>query len=174
MKTDKEKSNNENEAIELKRQVDKYYSLPITQSARGQVVLVFAGLYALSIILSFFSLIELSDVLWSLIIYIPILIFVYKGHRWSMITLMILWTIEKMYTAYLTIENQGGSVMGSIIWLIIGLSVIYRALKIENERRKQVPVLEGVSVETEGNYCSQCGTKSGMNAKFCASCGSAQ
>ena len=173
MEKNKEKIKSEEEAKELKRQVDEYDSLGISQSARGQVVLVFAGLYALSILLSFFGLIALGDLMWSLIIYIPILIFVYKGHRWAMIGLMILWTIEKMYTAYLTVENRGGSVMGSIIWLIIGLSVIYRALKIENERRKVKPANQTIDVAT-GNFCSQCGTSLAAQSKFCASCGSPQ
>ncbi len=171
--SDKEKIITEDETKELKRQVENYNTLSITQSARGQVVLVFGGLYILSIILSFFDIIPLTDLIWSLIIYIPILTFVYKGHKWAMIALMILWVIEKFYTAYLTVENQSGSVMGSIIWLIIGISVITKALKVENERQKTIPMTTTAPM-TLGSYCMECGTKLGADSKFCANCGTAQ
>jgi hypothetical protein len=170
---DKEKTKTDDEAEELKRQVENYDTLGITQSARGQVVLVFGGLYALSIVLSFVGIIALSDLMWSLIIYIPILIFVYKGHNWAMIALMILWVIEKVYTAYLTVENESGSVWGSIIWLIIGISVIAKALKVENARKKTIPSGVTASV-TIGNYCKECGIKLDHDSKFCASCGTPQ
>ncbi|MFZ2038623.1 MAG: zinc ribbon domain-containing protein [Minisyncoccia bacterium] len=170
---DKEKIKTEDEIEELKRQVENYYTLGITQSARGQVILVFGSLYILSIILSFFDIVSLSDLMWSLIIYIPILIFVYKGHKWAMITLMILWVIEKVYTAYLTVENQSGSVWGSIFWLIIGISVIVKALKVENTRQKIIP--SAVTAPTTiGNYCKECGTKLSNDSKYCANCGTPQ
>lgn len=170
---DKETIKTEDGAKELKRQVENYDTLGITQSARGQVVLVFGGLYALSIVLSFFGIIALGDLMWSLIIYIPILFFVYKGHKWAMIALMILWIIEKVYTAYLTVENQSGSVWGSIIWLIIGISVIAKALKVENARQKTMPPA-ATATATIGNYCKECGTKLSNDSKFCASCGTPQ
>jgi len=171
--SDKEAIETEDEARKVKRQVESYDTLGITQSARGRVVLLFGGLYALSIVLSFFDIIALGDLMWSLIIYVPILIFVYKGHKWAMIALMILWVIEKVYTAYLTVENQSGSVWGSIIWLIIGISVIAKALKVENARQEAVPPTATASA-TIGNYCKECGTKLDNDSKFCASCGTPQ
>ncbi len=171
--SDKEKNKTVDETKELKRQVENYYTMGITQSARGQVVLLFGGLYALSVILSFFGIIALGDLMWSLIIYIPILIFVYKGHKLAMITLMILWVIEKVYTAYLTVENQSGGIWGSIIWLIIGISVIAKALKVENERQKTIPMAATAPI-TLGSYCKECGTKFDAGSKFCANCGTAQ
>ncbi len=166
----KDEIKTEEEAREIKNQVENYHTLGITKSSRGQVALVFGGLYLLSFILSLFGIIELSDLFWSLIIYIPVLIFVYKGHRWAMVTLMILWTIEKVYTAYLTVENQAGSVWGSIIWLIIGLGVIYKALKVENERRSLSPAS---ATHDTGSFCKECGTKQENGSRFCAKCGTA-
>lgn len=167
MEKSKEQIKAEKEAEEHKRQVDQYHTLGITASARGQVVLVFSGLLLLSVVLSLFGIYAtLGDILISLIFYIPILFFVYKGHRWAMVVLMILWVIEKGYTAYLAIEN-GGSVVGSIIWLGIGLSIIYKALKVENDRIKTTPVV----LHEESIFCTKCGTKQELGTKFCANCG---
>ncbi len=154
------------EEKEDKKQLEEYSSLNIFQSRRGQVVLVFSGLYLLTFILSLFGLFELSDTLWSLIVYIPILIFVYKGHRWAMILLMILWIFEKSYTAYLAIEN-GNSIVGSILWLIFGISIIYKALIIENKRKKTLKSIESSNTP----FCHNCGAKQETNTNFCFSCG---
>ncbi len=169
METNKNNAKAEEEAKELKKQLENYHTLGITQSARGQVVLVFGALLLLSLILSFFAITDTTSVLLSFIIYIPILIFIYKGYKWAMITLMVLWTGEKIYTAYLAVEN-GGSIISSIIWLIIGLSVVYKALKVEN--LKEETPSESVHIEG-GIYCSQCGTKQEIGTKFCSQCGAA-
>lgn len=151
----------------LKNQLENYHTLGITKSSRGQVVLVFGALLLLSLILSQFGFISISDWLISLILYIPLLIFVYKGHRWAMIGLMILWTIEKLYSAYLSIE-MGGSLIGSVIWLVIGLSIINKALNVEDARRKLVPASQAGD---KVSYCKECGTKQEKESKFCSNCG---
>ena len=73
----------------------------------------------------------------SLIIYIPVLFFTYKGHRWAIVTLLVLWTFEKAYTVYLSIQ-AGDNPIASIIWWLIIAPYIYKAFKVENERRKSV------------------------------------
>lgn len=171
MDKDKNKTKEEGDKIEFGKQVENYDTLNIFQSSRGQVVLVFAGLLLLTFILSFFEIANLTDLLWSLVVYIPILFFVYEGHRWAMISLMVLWVIEKGYTAYTAIES-GGSVIGSLIWLFIGLSVIYKALKVENERKKiNININKKDGSVSNGRFCTHCGKAIEIDSKFCIHCG---
>lgn len=157
---------------ELKEQVENYNSLKITQSYRGIAVLTVGALLLLGFVFAFFGVYaSTSDMFLSLIIYIPVLFFVYKGHRWAIISLFILWTIEKIYTLYLAAES-GGFVWGSIIWWLIIAPYIYKALLVENARRKgeQNTVTVGADIVT-GVYCTKCGTKAESDGKFCTKCG---
>src|SRR6185436_1876455 len=83
---------------ELENQVANYSTLGWGKSYRKQVVGIMIFFLAMSLLLSLTGLYaSLSDFLLSLIIYVPVLIFIYKGHPWAIITLMILWTLEKGY-----------------------------------------------------------------------------
>ncbi len=157
---------------ELKEQIGSYDTLKITQSYRGVSVLIVSALWLLGFLLAFFGeYSSMSDMFLSLVIYLPILFFVYKGHRWAIVSLLILYTIEKIYTLYLSVE-MGGFVLGSIIWWLIVTPYIYKALLVENARRKETqnPVDLTASV-TEGVYCTKCGTRAKSDGKFCIKCG---
>lgn len=157
---------------ELKEQVEDYNTLKITQSYRGVSVLIVGALLLLGFVLSYFgAYTSMSDMFLSLIIYVPVLFFVYKGHRWAIISLFVLWTIEKIYTLYLAAES-GGFVFGSIIWWLIVAPYIYKALLVENARRKSIQNPATVTANVvEGVYCTQCGTKADNEGKFCTKCG---
>lgn len=155
-------------AEELKEQIENYKTLKMSQSYRGLVVLLISALLLLSLILGFFNITPLSDVVLSLIVYIPILIFVYKGHRWAIVTLGILWTVEKAYTLYLSVQT-GGSPIGSIIWWFIVTPYIYKAYIVANEYRK---IKKGNAFVFNGVFCTKCGSGQDIDARFCSKCGS--
>ena len=150
----------------LKQQLREYKTLKITQSYRGQVVLIMSALLAYSLVLGYFGAFgSVKDVLISLVIYVPILIFIYRGHRWALIVLFVLWTIEKLAT--LIIDP-----IGSIIFYLLISVFIYRAYLVETERRKNGLEKSGDYGPEEGaSFCSQCGEKLFGEANFCQSCG---
>lgn len=118
---------------ELKSQVENYTALKVTQSYKGISVLIILSLLGLSLLLSFFSTFaDTATIFWSIVIYSPILFFVYIGHRWAIILLMILYTLEKTYLFY----ELGGNNIMPIIWWIIVMPYFWKALRVENERRK--------------------------------------
>ena len=86
---------------ELKNQVDSYRTLKITQSYRGISALLLVASMMLTGLLAKFGVIAYEDFYINLFVYLPIAFFVYKGHRWAIIAIMILWTYEKGYQVYL-------------------------------------------------------------------------
>ncbi|MES2930497.1 MAG: hypothetical protein V4665_01805 [Patescibacteria group bacterium] len=123
---------------ELKNQVDNYSTLSIWKSYRKQIVLIVAFLALLTLLVLVFAgdmfegFVTMSDFLYGLILYIPVLFFVYKGHRWAIIALMILWTFEQGYKLIL----GGGGVVAPLIYWYLIFSASHKALQIENARRR--------------------------------------
>lgn len=154
---------------DLKNQVENYKTLKITQSYRGISVLIIFALLGLSLILSFVGLYaDLSTMFLGLIIYVPIIFFVYKGHRWAIIALITLWTFEKGYQLYEIGQSGTGSAIWPIIWWLIVVPYFWKALKVENERRKLAPA---TSSTTGSVFCHKCGMQNEAGAKFCIKCG---
>jgi hypothetical protein len=118
---------------DLKNQVENYRTLEITKSYRGKSVLIVAALLSFSLLLSLFGVYaSTEEILSGLIVYIPVLIFAYRGHRWAIVALMVLWTAEKGYQ----LITGGGSILPVIVWLVV-MPYFVKALKVENERRKK-------------------------------------
>jgi uncharacterized membrane protein len=155
---------------EYNLQVSQYHSLAIYKSYRGIAVLFFIFSLVLTMMVSLFSeLFSPEDVLFSFIIYAPILYFIYKGYRGAMILMMVLWIIEKIVGAVL---YRGGGISW-IIFLIIGIQILWKAIRVENLRKKEkivkIPVRNpGVRI---GIFCGQCGNQNNENNKFCSDCG---
>lgn len=128
---------------ELEYQAANYNQLKIGQSYRGVALIVMIIILAVSAVLvTVFNVISLDGFLLSLLYYIPLIIFAYFGHRWAIVLLMILWTIEKI-TGIIIFDS---SIWLTILWWIIVFSVLYRSLQVENYRkRKMAERVEGSS-----------------------------
>ena len=123
------------EELDLKNQIENYHTLKITKSYRGISALIMVALLCLSLLLSLFGkFADTETIIWSIILYSPILFFVYKGHRWAMISLMALWTLEKFSQLYEL--KQGGNAAPIVIWWIAVMAYFWKALKVENEKLK--------------------------------------
>jgi len=155
---------------DLKEQVENYHSLSISESSRGKTVLVFSGLFVLVAGVSFFAG-SLEDTLWSLVVYIPLLVFVHRGSRWAVILLIITWTLDQGYALY-----SGGGYMIIVWWLII-TPVFYHALQVENARKKDLvhkninSIKNEVANNVQPKFCRNCGKELNGGAKFCVNCG---
>jgi hypothetical protein len=121
---------------EMKTQVENYNNLKITQSYRGISALLILGSMVLTVLLAKFGVIS-YDAIYSSIIYLPIAFFIWKGHRWAMIAMMILWTFEKGYQLY---ASGGTSPIVPIIWWAIFMGYFVNAFKIELARKKLTTV----------------------------------
>ena len=126
---------------ELEFQVANYRTLSFSKSARGIVIQIMGIIIILSLVLAsvissimpgFFSM---TGTIIESIVYAVLLIFVYMGHRWAMVTVLVLWTLDKASTAYLQLSHNGNAFMSILFWLIIAPYII-KAIKVENARRK--------------------------------------
>jgi len=153
----------------LKNQLDNYNTLGITQSYRGISVLIVAALLGISLILSFFGLFaDPTTMFWEILIYLPILYFVYNGHRWAIILLMVLYSFERGAQVYEISQSGSNSIALPIIWWCIVMPYFWKALRIENERKK---VAKLHVVHSDNRFCKHCGSKVELDSKFCANCG---
>ncbi|MBU1104510.1 zinc ribbon domain-containing protein [Candidatus Parcubacteria bacterium] len=154
---------------DLKKQVENYQTLKITRSYRGMSFLIISALLGFSLLLSFFgAYVDPTAMIWGILIYLPILFFVFKGRRWAIVLLMIMWTFEKGYNLYEIGQGGGGSVIMPIIWWLIVMPYFWKALVVENKRRKLVPALKDLSGSV---FCHKCGEQLETNSKFCSKCG---
>lgn len=156
---------------ELKNQVDNYTTLKITKSYRGISVLIISSLLGISLLLSFFGIFAGPlTILWGMVIYSPLIFFVYRGHRWSIILLMILYTLDKGYLFWELNKDylfRTGN-LWPIFWWIIVMPYFWKALRVENERRKKVPLIKD---SLESKFCHKCGGQLKSGSNFCSKCG---
>lgn len=117
-----------------KNQVDNYKTLKITESYRGIAALLVLGSMVLTVLLAKFGVVAYESV-YSAIIYVPLAFFVWKGHRWALIAMMILWTVEKGLQVYDS-ASLGSSPIVPIIWWAIFMGYFVNAFKVEVARRK--------------------------------------
>lgn len=158
---------------ELRFQVSNYSSLPWTETFRGSAVIFLAALLGLSVILGLFGVLSLdAGTLVELVIYGVSLYFIFKGHRWAIILVMILWTGDKALQLYQVGSSGQGNAYIIIVWWLLVMPYLYKALKVENLRRHTVATLAmAATVPGAARFCQHCGSHLDADAKFCTSCG---
>jgi ribosomal protein L37E len=176
-----EKENAENK-VEMSRQVNEYDTLSITQSVRGKTVLFMGGTFIFSLILGAFGiLVKPLDVIFEAIVYIPILFFIFYGHRWASIVLMVMWTLEKIYTLVLMsdyVKPSLGlflSILG--FWAYI-ISLSLKNIEIENLRIRNKEFLEEGDmfvyekdlIKSKDSFCSKCNIHYPSENEICPHC----
>lgn len=118
---------------DMKNQVENYNNLKITESYRGISALLILGSMILTVILAKFGMVS-YDAVYSAVIYLPLAFFIWKGHRWAMVIMIILWTFEKGYQVYATAGESSPIV--AIIWWAIFVGYFVNAFKVELARKK--------------------------------------
>ncbi|HEV8677262.1 MAG TPA: hypothetical protein VN701_00285 [Candidatus Paceibacterota bacterium] len=125
---------------ELKEQVEQYDELSLTKSYRGQVVLVFLFIFTVSVGMSFLlpNFVSIQDVLIGFVIYGILIALGYFGHRWALIALLIYWMLDKSVTIIAALGIASGSLVEGLIFLVMGIVFIVRAIKVETERKNKI------------------------------------
>lgn len=119
---------------ELRNQIDNYETLPITKAYRGisSLLIVFALL--VTYLLYFFGFVDTIVVVCAMVIYIPLIYFVFKGHKWAIVTVAVVWTIDKIVGLAQTFNPL------IILWWLVFISYFYKAYLVEKMRKKNRPL----------------------------------
>lgn len=172
----KEKGTDVNEKIsaeeELEIQVRDYENLSITKSKKGQAVLAIGFFVCLTLIFAFFDIVPMFDALAATIVYGVLSIFIYKGHRWAMVSAMLMWTLDK---GYQIIQMEGKGAIGVFFWWLFLMSLLYQAITVENDRIKSKNKTRGYEFNKNDSrktfFCSGCGKELSTEVNFCKFCG---
>ena len=130
----------------LNEQVEKYGSLTLFKSARGQSVLCLAFSAVLTAIVVVTAVIPTFDsyVYLDAALFAILAAFIYFGHRWAMLAAMVLWTFEKGVAVVTPITIGGRSVapifLTQFIWWAVYMHAFYFAFRVEQEKRKRSAV----------------------------------
>lgn len=122
---------------ELKKQVENYNSLKIIKSYRGisTVLIIFSAFLTLGFSLTgWIDDIALDEAILTVVIYLTLAYFIYKGKKWAMIGMMIVWTFEKTYQLF-TYGFSANPVL-IFIWWIIFMRYLFGAYQVEKLRKQ--------------------------------------
>jgi len=127
---------------ELKEQLDSYSTLGWTRSYRkfSAALLWFSTIITLLLVLFNLFGIQPSAVS-DVAIFLVLSWFVYKGHRWALITAMILWTIEKGDQVVQVVSaDPSHSILflSGVIWWATYMGVFWKAYRVEHARHKLI------------------------------------
>ena len=133
----------------IEQEVTQYKTLSIVKSSRGLafLLLLFSSTVTLLItpFLKFgegkhFDYSSVSSWI-GLLLYVVLGFFIWRGHRWSMIAAMLIWTFDKFYFVYLFFTTTSSFkspyvVFLQILWWCWYMQVFYTAFRVECLRRK--------------------------------------
>jgi hypothetical protein len=120
---------------QLKRQVAEYDTLRLTQSYRGIAALLTAAAGVVGVLAKaagWLPLVSTAAILVVGVFYLGFAWFIYLGHRWALMTMMVIWTLDKWWNVYAT---RGFAVAGLIYW-VIWMKFYLNAWRVEQARRE--------------------------------------
>jgi len=123
---------------EVKKEAEDYESLKILDSAKGIASLLLIGSLILTVFVSFFGVLPVEDAIFGVIVYLPIIFFVYKGNRLAIIVMMIFWTIERFVSPFIAASTnfEFYRLMISLVWWAAVMAPLYSAFRVEQLRKK--------------------------------------
>jgi hypothetical protein len=129
---------------ELRKQVEQYDALTVTQSARGQSLLCFLIAAGITVLFIIFFTHDLSGLL-DVILFLVLGFYVFKGQGWAMVAAMALWTIEKLLMIFNNAIANGITVNPfiQVMWWAIFMHYFYLAFRVEKARRAETRVNTG-------------------------------
>ena len=121
---------------ELKKQVENYNSLKINQSYRGisTLLIIFSAFLTLGLSLIGWSGNPFDEAMLTATLYFTLAYFIYKGKKWGMIGMMIVWTFEKAYQLF--IHGFSANPVFIFIWWIIFMRYLFGAYQVEKLRKQ--------------------------------------
>lgn len=124
--------------IALEEQISGYRTLGGLASYRkiSALLVLLAVLSTIGTSLAWDSDLTTKELGLTVIVYSVLAAFVYRGDRWALVLIMVLWTLDKAASAYMTLMlgNIAG-VLVQALWWAFYMSFFWKAFTVERERR---------------------------------------
>lgn len=118
------------EAWELEKEVKEYETASITQSARGVGFILAILSTTLTVVAIMVGALASASYIDAVLLF-GFGYFSYRGKKWAMIGMMILWTIEKLYGLGYT------NIFVSYLWWSVYMHAFYKAYLVEKAREEK-------------------------------------
>ncbi len=126
----------------IQEEADNYHSIKFLDSSRGHSVICMSIAIVVTLTLIIFGTVKL-DGLTDVVLFLLFSYFVYKGHLWAILGVMIYWTFAKLYLIVslgAVVLQQNGSnewpIIMQAVWWSIYMHFFYSALLVEIKRKK--------------------------------------
>jgi len=126
------------EGYEALDQVEHYDTLKWTKSYRKLSAALLLLSVALSAITAPLFKQHPSDVIPDAVLYGALAVFAYRGHRWSFIAAMAVWTADKIFQVMRPgpVQISGPMFFSVFLWWAAYMQVFFKAFNVERHRRK--------------------------------------
>jgi hypothetical protein len=126
------------DATELDAQVANYEDVALLKSPRGLSILCILFSITITVVLLITKIVTDRFAYVDVGIFAVLGSFIYFGHRWAMIVVMIHWTFERGYLVFLGLNGTiAPTVVTQIIWWCIYMHAFYFAFRVEQQRRRR-------------------------------------
>lgn len=135
----------------LDEQVIRYKELHYIESARGHaagailfIIVMMIVLVYLASISAIPSYVSADSGLLDIVLWVVLVIFVYRGHQWAIVAAMILWTFEKLFGSLMivTASHVPSGIIVNVIWWAAFMHIFYFSFRVERERKRRSRVFE--------------------------------
>ena len=106
---------------EIQAEVDNYNNLTFFKKTKNVLVTFILVITGLSLLLAG----ELNVEIWSVLLYLPLVLFIYLNHRWAILLFGLLYVADKIIFII-----QGYSPFTQIIFGVIAVLVSYQSFKV--------------------------------------------
>jgi len=123
---------------ELTEQLEGYDRLGLLRSARKLSVVLLTVSAAVTAAAIYADRLGASSYVDALL-FVVLSAFVFFAHRWAMIAVMMLWTLEKgsyVYDSLAGAQPNGGGIAAHFLWWTTYMHAFYLAFRVEQERRR--------------------------------------
>jgi hypothetical protein len=115
---------------EVRAQAADYYKFGPLHTARGWAMLCLLFSVLITALVILLGAGELTGLIDAAVLGV-LAAFIYFGHRWASIAAMVIWTLEKGFSAL----GGPSQIVVSVIWWSIYMHAFLLAFRVENERR---------------------------------------
>ncbi len=152
---------------QLQNQIENYDNPKFFSSRKTATTLIIVSTI-FTLVLMIFGWWSFSFEMWPfLIVPLTLAFFIYRGKKWAIIGMMLLWTFDKgfqLVTDFIVTENLN---IMLFFWWLFFMTIFWQAYQVERARS----LVSKKMKKEQFFYCIECGQKLDSDSNFCIKCG---